>query len=280
MEEHARRHALIYVDRTGDIEQIMSFLKTIAWAYETSHRLFELPFQVFLKERLIFTQNDFEKVSFLPSENLYIASINCSSPGFWEFVGNLNPLKFIIDMIEAINKWKESYKSWQLDITKFQYESVSSYMDLLDRYDKMMNEYGEKIPHHRRFIKEKVEKIIQEIEKNVIPFSSKGKSPKLLKDSEKPKEYVSINDIKDKGSRSISGTILSVLNPKNEKFRDLFLLSFYAENQGKLTREQIVDQINSMIDQGFVIFDRENNRLEPTKSGLSFYESLSKLSED
>lgn len=280
MEEPDRRHALIYVDRAGNIEQLVDFLSTIANTYEIAHRLFELPFQILHKEKPIFTQIDFEKVSYLPSEGLIVASIKCSSPGFWEIIGNLNPLKFITDLIQAILKWKESHNSWQLDLTKFQYESVSSYMDLLDRYDKMINEYGDNIPDHRRFIKEKVERMIQELEKSVIPFTSKNKPPKMLKFSEKPKEYVSINDIKEKGSRSISGVLLNVLNPENDKLRDLFLLSFYAESQGKLTREQIVDQLNSMIDQGLVIFDRDNNRIEPTKSGLSLYESLGKLPRD
>jgi hypothetical protein len=280
MEEQPIRHAIVYVDKTGDIGQVVNFLHAIADSYETAHRLYELPSQLPPEEMHHLTSNDLEKVGFLPSENLHVASINCASPGFWEFVGNLNPLKFITDLIEAIIKWKESHNAWQLDMLRFNYESVAAYMDLLDRYDRMINDYGASPPRHRRFIKEQVEKMIQQIEQSVMPFTSRKKAPKLLGASEKPKEYVSIDDIKEKGSQKLSNTILSVLDPRNEKFRDLNMLSFIAINTDKLTRQQIIDQINWLIDQEFVIFDKKKNRIEPTKSGLSFYESLTKSSRD
>ena len=280
MEEYPRRHAIVYVDKTGDIGQVQNFLNTIADSYETAHRLFELPEQLLPEKMHHLTGTDFENVSYLPSEHLHVASISCSSPGFWEFIGSLNPLKFITDLIEAIIRWKESNHSVQLDMARFQYESVSAYMDLLDRYDTMMSKYGVKLPRHRRIIQEQVEKMIQQLEQNVMPFSSKKKPPRLMGPSEKPKEYLTVDILKEKESQSLTGSVLSVLHPANEKFRDVQLLSFLVKNKDKMTREEFVDQVNYMIDRDFVIYDKENHRIEPTKAGMSFYESLSKTVKD
>ncbi len=74
---------------------INSFLtSTIPATYDPSHRLAHGWFREELH----------------PSQDLVLARVSFTSPGFWEFVGNLNPLKIIYDYLQQRHERQKDHK--------------------------------------------------------------------------------------------------------------------------------------------------------------------------
>jgi hypothetical protein len=110
MANNSKSKAVFYVDAIGDVTCAISFLSCIEESYEVLLRLNDLPHWLRRHEIPPAIEQEFNRIEILPSERLSIEVVECSSPGFWETLGSLNPLKFIIDLIGAMLRWKEKPK--------------------------------------------------------------------------------------------------------------------------------------------------------------------------
>lgn len=280
-EEKSVTNAAFYVSRPGSVQNSIDFLKALSDTYNILIKLNELPtMSSFFSEKIINYSDSLDQIKVLPSEELYISSVRFSSPGFWEVFGKLNPLNFIVEITKSILDWKIRNKSQQLELARFNYESVNAYIDLLERYEKIGKNYEKRPTEYRRFIKEQIEQILINLEEKVIPYLIVDKKPGLVQLEEKPKEYVTFFDLKGEGSRQVSGFMFNVLDPENEALQKPSILAKIANMQSKLSNEQVIEEINNLIDMEFVIYDRDQDRLIPTEKGISFYHEVAKAHKD
>ena len=155
MVETKKRNAVFHVASVGSLPDARLFLSSLSSAYCTGIRLIELP-EIYHKSiHEIDLDMAFQKIEILPSEELFISSIKVGSPGFWEFIGNLNPLNFIVEFSKMILDWKMKRENLRLEWARFNYESAESYFDILERYEVLASRYEEKPSAIKRFVRQK-----------------------------------------------------------------------------------------------------------------------------
>jgi hypothetical protein len=122
-------HIRVYTDRLGDIREIIRNLQVFEHAYnhlyalelifdDAKRRYSELDEDGYSgRQKTVKTIISIRKPAevVLPEDRLQISSVVIQSPGFWEFLGNINPLevlrKYLCDRHER--KKDQSYRSRQ-----------------------------------------------------------------------------------------------------------------------------------------------------------------------
>ncbi len=123
--------------RLGKVEEIRRFLTDLEDTYnnllafdllildiENSKRR-KFPFH--WKERFYYRETPYSEIlnfgdSILPQDQLIISRINVNSPGFWEFIGSLNPLQQIREYLKDRHErrkdrdWREKAQKDQMNL--------------------------------------------------------------------------------------------------------------------------------------------------------------------
>jgi hypothetical protein len=174
--------ATFYTIDFGELRVAIAFLSSVRNTYNDVVRLFEMPLQrvPWRSEKHIDLDELFRRCTVLKSEELRLGAVHLSSPGFWEFIGRLNPLNFLVELTKLILEWSERKKKRAQETLKAKIEAVSGYLDLLDRYKERS---WHAVPDPDRFLHTKIDRIINTLEREVVEFLLDGKPPDIREES-------------------------------------------------------------------------------------------------
>lgn len=166
-----------YTSEFGQVREAISFLSSIREVYNEIFVLFELPVQKIAWREGKYDLDDLSKrFTILANEELQLGAVQVSSPGFWEFAGNLNPLNFILGLIKLIMEQAEKKEQRRHSAIKSKIETISAYLDILDRYKE--RRWGT-VTDPERFVEARFERIMEILEREVVKYISEGHSPEI-----------------------------------------------------------------------------------------------------
>jgi hypothetical protein len=135
----------IYTLRGGKINEIINFLCTLQYVYEHLYgfdlKIKSLRQSTSITKTLSIIPNVRELI--LPKDTLFINKVNIASPGFWEILGNLNPLSQIREYLKERHErlkdkeWRNELERRKMTLENINFETdiVSKQIDLLKKAD-------------------------------------------------------------------------------------------------------------------------------------------------